>query len=61
MDKCRVILHLIGIEMCIFAVWYDVYIIGWGLFKKPTANEYSVPLKGRLLFLTIWNLVSLLR
>lgn len=62
MGKYLVLLHLIAIAFPLYAIYYDITVLGWKAFgasKKFSQNNASmVPLKGRLMFLTIWNLVS---
>lgn len=58
MDKLRVIFHFIGFLIFTFAIYYDVQVIGWKAFDKFHTRPHGIPLKGRLMFLTIWNLVS---
>lgn len=58
MDKLRAIFHFIGFLIFTFAIYYDVQIIGWKVFDKFHMKPHDIPLKGRLMFLTIWNLVS---
>lgn len=50
--------HLAAISVFIYGLYYDVNIIGWKVFEKAPRKPTLIPLKGRLMFLTIWNLVS---
>lgn len=58
MNKFRAIFHFIGFLIFTFAIFYDVQVIGWKVFDKFHMKPHDIPLKGRLMFLTIWNLVS---
>lgn len=62
MGKYLILFHLIATAFPIIAVYYDVEYLGWKVFdlneKMRNNKPYMVPLKGRIMFLTIWNLVS---
>lgn len=62
MGKYLVLLHLVAIAFPLYAIYYDITVLGWKAFevsKQFSQNNVSVvPMKGRLMFLTIWNLVS---
>lgn len=58
MNRLQTTFHLLAFQIFIFAIYYDVNVIGWKVFDKYESKPYSIPLKGRLMFLTIWDLVS---
>lgn len=58
MNRLKTTFHLLAFQVFIFAIHYDVNVIGWKVFDKLENKPYAIPLKGRLMFLTTWNLVS---
>ncbi|CRL01466.1 CLUMA_CG014278, isoform B [Clunio marinus] len=55
--KLKSIFHLISFEMYVFCIYYDLVVLGWKVFDPfDHMKPYAIPLKGRLMFLTTWNL-----
>lgn len=61
MGKYLILFHFIATAFPIIAIYYDVEYLGWKVYdltEKMSANKpYMIPMKGRIMFLTIWNLV----
>lgn len=58
MNRLKTTFHLLAFQIFIFAIYYDVNVIGWKVFERFETKPYAIPLKGRLMFLTVWDLVS---
>lgn len=58
MVKFRAIFHFFAFSVFVFAMYYDVNILGWIVFEKYEKKPTAIPWKGRLMFLTVWNMVK---
>ena len=57
MMSLRAVFHFVACVTCVFGMYYDIEVLGWKAFAH-LKEKPALPLKGRVMFLTIWNLVS---
>jgi len=57
MNRLQITFHLLVFQIYIFSMYYDVNVIGWQVFDIVKIKPIEIPLKGRLMWLTIWNLI----
>jgi len=57
MNRLQITFHLLVFQIYIFSMYYDVNVIGLQVFDIVKIKPIEIPLKGRLMWLTIWNLI----
>lgn len=53
----KALFHFVACVTTLFGMYYDIEVLGWRVFEN-LKEKPPIYLKGRLLFLTVWNLVS---
>lgn len=57
MMSLKALFHFVACVTTLFGMYYDIEVLGWKAFEHMKERP-ALPLKGRVMFLTVWNLVS---